>query len=666
MRYLTKSKFKQGLDCPTKLFYLDKSKNYANSMLDDPFLKALAEGGFQVGELAKFYYPHGVNIESLNYDESELETKTLLSQKSVTIYEAAIKFENLFVRVDILKKHENTIDLIEVKSKSFNPTTFEDEIWDKRELKKNNYKLKEDWFSYLYDLAFQAYVFKKAYPEYTLNSYLMCADKTKTATVDGLNQKFRIRKDNTKSSQKIIVNVKNLEELGDPVLTAINVNHIIDKIHNNLELKLLTLHEKKFEDVINYFSNSYNNDQKLKPKISEKCKSCEYRAKEDGKKWGFGECLIEAKGLTLDELNEQLVFDIWRLQPKRLLDNNKLHVDEIDETDLNIRSRDDGSGGLSSSERQWLQINKIQNKDQSPYIDYEGLNLVFSQFKYPLNLIDFETTTTAIPFYKGQRPFEQVAFQFSHHLLHVDGTIEHVGEFLSTKPGAFPNFEFLRALKKSLSQNEGSIFRYSHHENTVLNQIYNQLENSSEPDKLELQNFIRTITTYSPDGETKISGQRSMIDLCDLVIRYYYSPLMGKSNSIKYVLPAILNESKKVKEKYNKPIYSSKNYPNPIAWVEMDSEGKVKDPYLLLPPIFNDEFLNQKMNLLSSEDDDLRNGGAAMTAFALTQFCEMSDEERKAIHQALLRYCELDTLAMCMILEYWKECLINANKLKAA
>ncbi len=48
---LTKSKFKLALECPTKLYYVDKPE-YANQQTEDSFLKALAEGGYQVDALA--------------------------------------------------------------------------------------------------------------------------------------------------------------------------------------------------------------------------------------------------------------------------------------------------------------------------------------------------------------------------------------------------------------------------------------------------------------------------------------------------------------------------------------------------------------------------------------------------------------------------------------
>ena len=51
-RYLTKSRFVMAMECPTKLFYTGK-KEYKNQDNDDPFLESLAEGGFQVGALAR-------------------------------------------------------------------------------------------------------------------------------------------------------------------------------------------------------------------------------------------------------------------------------------------------------------------------------------------------------------------------------------------------------------------------------------------------------------------------------------------------------------------------------------------------------------------------------------------------------------------------------------
>ena len=72
MRLFTKSAFKQALICPTSLYYYYDREHYANQMNEDDFLQALADGGNQVGDLAKVYYDvHAdADINVLDYDKS--------------------------------------------------------------------------------------------------------------------------------------------------------------------------------------------------------------------------------------------------------------------------------------------------------------------------------------------------------------------------------------------------------------------------------------------------------------------------------------------------------------------------------------------------------------------------------------------------------------------
>lgn len=104
----------------------------------------------------------------------------------------------------------------------------------------------------------------------------------------------------------------------------------------------------------------------------------------------------------------------------------------------------------------------------------------------------------AIPFNRGRHPYEGIAFQFSHHVVNEDGRIEHRGKYLNTLPGIFPNYDFIRQLKKELEEDQGSIFRYVAHENTYLNLIYRQLLEDTEdiPDREELCKFIQSINAF--------------------------------------------------------------------------------------------------------------------------------------------------------------------------
>jgi hypothetical protein len=279
-------------------------------------------------------------------------------------------------------------------------------------------------------------------------------------------------------------------------------------------------------------------------------------------------------------------------------------------------------------------------------------------WKYPLNFIDFEASTVALPFYAGQKPYEKVVFQFSHHIYQENGTVEHAKEYINVNAGDYPNFEFIRQLKKALSVNQGSIFQYSHYENSTLNQLKVQLEVSNESDKMELTQFIKTITT--PPSSKDYKGEiwvatRPLIDLCEVIKAYYYNPLTKGSNSIKDVLPAIFASSTRIRDKYSRPLneikVSSKNFSSNHIWLHFE-ENKVADPYKLLEKPFAD--WDEDFERMS-DIEEINNGGAALTAYGLTQYTDMSDEERNAIKASLLKYCELDTLAMVMVFEHLKE-----------
>lgn len=660
VRYLTKSRFKIGFECPTKLFFLDDPA-YGNMNIDNSFLEALAEGGFQVGELAKVYHPGGIEIKTLDKFEAVKQTNELLRQKNVIIFEAAIQHRNLFIRADVLIKKGDSIEIVEVKAKSYDPRE-EDQFYNKTQLKKGVKKLSSAWEPYLIDVAFQCHVVKSAIPSARVSGSLMLADKSATASVDGINQKFFLEKSADGRTSARVAGGITKENLGDPLLIRVPVPDEIDVVWGST----YEVSEKAlpFPELVELLADTCANRSFIKPVVGSHCKSCEFRIdramKDQGKKSGFEHCWQTAMKLTPADFERSFVFDIWNFRKSGdLIEGGTLFMDQLSEEDISP-SKSGGNEGLSSSERQWLQVEKVKTKDNSPFIDRAGLAREFASWTYPLHFIDFETTMVAIPFHKGRRPYEQIAFQFSHHRVEKDGTIIHANEYINREKGKFPNFDFVRALKKSLEGDNGTIFRYAAHENTVLNQIKEQLLSWDSPvdDRDELIQFIESITAYSTESKKNILGSRCMIDLCELVKKYFYDPNMKGSNSIKKVLPAILNASDYLKEKYQKPIYGSQdgirslNFQN-WKWIEADSNGAVKDPYKRLPPIFSDLDLEEMDSLIM--DGSIADGGAAMTAYSRMQFTEMTDAECEHVTKALLKYCELDTFAMVMVWEYWKD-----------
>ena len=653
MKPLTKSRFKTALECPNKLFYTSK-KEYANNKSEDTFLQALASGGFQVEALARLHYPNGIfiNTENYEYDKAVQLTHEALKLENVVIYEAAFQYDGLFIRTDLLVKSSNKIKLIEVKAKSFDPTD-ENTFLGKRG------GLVSGWKPYLFDVAFQKYVVQKVLPQQQVEACFLMADKTKKASIDGLNQLFRIP-NNGNPRTDIIQKATSLEEIGPSVLSEINVDTIINDI---IQDKYKYYDNLGFEEAIVIFKKAYQEDTYLNwPTQFSTCKNCEFKTtseqEKEGLLSGFKNCFSKQFNWTEIEFNKPNAMQIWNYRGKNLMEENRLLMDELTEEDCNIKPE---AGRIAPSERQWIQVEKAVTQDNSIYVEKEALKQEMNTWKFPLHFIDFETSTVALPFTSGRRPYEQIAFQFSHHQYNEDGTIEHKSEYINNTAGEFPNFLFARALKKVLEKDNGTIFKFAPHENTIINAIIEQLEESNEEDKIELTTFLKTISKATKNHAQSWEGERNMVDLCKVVKDYYYNPYTKGSNSIKAVLPASLQVSNYLKKKYSQPIgniqLSSSNFPPSHIWLQIEKE-EVKSPYKTLPPLF-DNWTNEELDLLIADIDNIADGGAALTAYGKLQYVDMTKIEREEITNGLLKYCELDTLAMVMIYEHFRFDVLN-------
>ena len=661
MKALSKSRFKQGLECPNKLYFSNKKEVYLNKKNEDSFLQALASGGFQIEEYARLQYPGGILIQDPkdreNYDYQDLADQTfeLLKRKNVVIYEAAFYFDNLFIRTDILVKNGSDIKLIEVKAKSIVPRNEYNFIGKKG-------KLISVWKPYLFDLAFQTHVAKLCLPDYKISPCLCLVDKSKVASVDGLNQFFRVKqKTNKRTGVDVLVDDKS--QLGDNLLYLENLSELISKIHSG---EFLYHDNLSFYEAIDLLRDvRINNYYPNWPAQFSACKKCEYKIDYSetttNKKSGFEHCFKSQYNWKATDFNTPNIFNIWDLKDPKLMEQGLLFKSQL--TPENIKYKE-ASGKLSRTERQWLQIVKERDRDVSEFIDIEGLRAEMKSWVFPYHFIDFETSTVPLPFHKGRKPYEQIAFQFSHHIYHEDGRIEHANEYINTTPGEFPNFIFSQHLLDALIHDEGTIFKYSTHENTILNAIRDQLKSSKYPFKNELVDFIETIShpkDNHPDPwvvPTRLSGNgtRDMVDLCAVIKKYYYNPYTNGSNSIKKVLPAILKSSEFIQNKYSQSIeaigVSSKNFPSNHIWLQYCKE-KIINPYDLLPPLY-ENMTQDQINDTLSELENINDGGAALTAYGKIQYTEMTKQEREEISKSLRRYCELDTLAMVMIFEHLK------------
>ena len=114
--YLSKSQFIRGLQCHKSL-YLHKYRPELKDEISEQ-QEAAFQSGKDVGIYAQKLFPNGVEIP---FDDVTLSDQLSRTAKEIengtrVIYEAAFSFDNIFVKVDILRKHEDKWEIYEVKN----------------------------------------------------------------------------------------------------------------------------------------------------------------------------------------------------------------------------------------------------------------------------------------------------------------------------------------------------------------------------------------------------------------------------------------------------------------------------------------------------------------------------------------------------------------------
>ena len=77
------------------------------------------------------------------------------------------------------------------------------------------------------------------------------------------------------------------------------------------------------------------------------------------------------------------------------------------------------------SKKSWLQVYeaivpqppKEYPADTAPTIQHDKVTDFLDQLKYPLYFLDYETLMSLVPYFDGHRPYQQVPFQYSLHIL---------------------------------------------------------------------------------------------------------------------------------------------------------------------------------------------------------------------------------------------------------
>jgi hypothetical protein len=574
-----------------------RMNKYPSNTDGDEYIELLAEGGYMIGAIASLLFPDAIMVDEPDHFKAMGLTQGYFQRENVTLLEAAFESKGKFARPDILIKQGNHLILIEVKAKSFN-SSVENPFHNK------NGSIVPAWQPYLEDITFQALILRELFPASSITCELMMPDKLRTTAIDNLHSLFalnEIAEDDSGYPRARFTFTGDVEQLRrDHFLTRVNVDREVADLFPDVSSAAET------------FLNSLNPLIKLQVPISFSCKGCEYRVDESEEKNGFRECwgkLANPKPHILD-----LYFGGTVKQVGELIAAGKTSLFDLPESAL---AKKDGTMG-ARAERQLIQMQ--HTKANTEWID-PVLRSILDSFEYPLHFIDFETSGLAVPYHAGMHPFENVAFQWSCHTIEKLGAAPQHTEWINIEQ-AFPNFSFAESLMKHLNR-DGTVFMWATHENSILKQILQQLE--GRYDNQELKDWLEWMTSSR------------MVDMNKLTLNHYFHPLMKGKTSIKNVLDAVWKTNAILRERF--PEYVK------------EENGELLSPHKSLPPL-----------VINGRDAFVNEGTGAITAYQSMLYSTQDTDAttREQWKQLLLKYCELDTLAMAMIFWHWKEILKNS------
>jgi hypothetical protein len=150
-------------------------------------------------------------------------------------------------------------------------------------------------------------------------------------------------------------------------------------------------------------------------------------------------------------------------------------------------------------------------------VNKDMIKSFLSKITYPLYLLDFETMQPAVPLFDGTKPYQQVTFQYSLHIIDENGNLTHK-DFLAEE-GKMPCRDLAERLINDIP-------------NDKLIMAYNDTFEKSR---------IKELAKMYPDLETELLKRAD--NFIDLMIPFKEQAVYKKefegSYSIKYILPGL-------------------------------------------------------------------------------------------------------------------------------
>ncbi|MGH7592317.1 MAG: DUF2779 domain-containing protein [Gemmatimonadales bacterium] len=603
MRTLSKSDFEVARTCITKLYY--REQHYPETAADNPYLALLAEGGYMVEQLARLMFPDGVELDYGRDPVPDWETtRRHLDQDRVTLFEATLLSGVKQARVDILVKRGNHFDLIEVKSKSMTGDDLEAGLRGPFRGKRKPFAVRAPWRPYLEDVGYQTQLLRELFPDADIVPHLLLIDKAKTTSTEGLPGMFAIRRDVMVNGRKKDLDVRFTGDLTavtpGEFLTIQDVSSEVDELMPEIMAETRR------------FATLYSGDavRRVQEPLAWKCRTCEFKVPEGTAPDGFAECWGELASPSPP------LFDLYQFGNVRI--NGSLLGNQLIAT---------GKTSLDAVPRELLttawarrQLKQIEHTRTGAIWLDDCVHRELDELAWPLHFVDFETSLLAVPYHRGMRPYESVAFQWSCHTIRSDGAVPVHTEWLNLE-STWPNAEFARTLRAAVGDS-GRILTWSRYEGTVLTAIRDQLRRYDAGDPALIA-WIDGVL-----GSEAVPAR--LFDLNDLCVRGFFHPDMRGRTSIKVVLDAVWQDNA-MRAHYTE-------------WTSRPARGDI-GPYAGLPPV-----------TVAGTSLNVQDGTDAMLAYTALLYGAEKDDPviRRAWADLLLRYCQLDTLAMVLIWDYWR------------
>lgn len=433
------------------------------------------------------------------------QTLEAIKNKEPLIYQPWFFVDNLFVRWDYLKLNSNwNYDLIEVKAK----TGIRKDKTHQKIKNKNAWELENKFLS---DISFQKYVANKVLKENWLgeieNFYYayLNSDYKKNWEID--LHKIVIL-DQVDTQKTVILKWEDYDKdflREDFLLTPLLIEETLKQMKNEL-----ILNEDEFNKIHKFTGSKF----------------VEYF----GIDREFG--TIYGKWLTSPNSVKQLHYE-W-----------KTNLDDLNYEEQELFNKSDW---WIWSARQYI-INYLEaKKTWKDLIDKESILLELDDLKYPICFYDYESCSVPIPFLDNVWPYQHAVVQYSMHKVYEDWKIEHFGWVLvGTWEKSVKQIEIKDNKNKVDFESEKVIiWWYKDLLDEFISDIWEDLDKTFIVWYKPFENTRnKEISETFPElKEAFETINENTYDLMDIFSKWYYYSLRFKgSNSIKYVLPALVPE----------------------------------------------------------------------------------------------------------------------------